>query len=753
MQNIIIYGMRWTWKSSIWKELTKKLNYNFIDLDIFISEKNNSSLSDFIENVGWKKFRDEEYNCLKEVLKIEWNNIISLWWWTIIFDRNRELINSQKNNQLIYLNTSLENISNRILKDEKSWDIRNSLTWKSVLEELKQVFKERKDIYKNNCDFEVDNNWTIKDSVLEIERKINYWWICVPVISPHLASPQGRGIIWILEFFDEIKNDRKIEYIELRLDLMFNENIIIHHPSGASFNTKGSKFLKEIIEKCPKKVICTNRAKFEWWEFEWSCDESLELLNKCLEFWADYIDIELESLEKLSTEGFSPLNNSEWKINNKLIISHHNFSKTPEFNFLKNILEKMSKYSPAVYKIAVTPENKKDVEKVFELNKYFKENYVGNAGLHSLHRNIFISMWKLWEKTRFILPKYWNLLSFWTYWKTSSAPGQINYKNLHKKIFEEKEVLFLWWPQISWSFSPFMHNYSSNKLEKEENKFRYKLEKIEEYSKNDAQNFIKKLESDEKYLWGNITMPYKIDVYKYLLKLNRLEKNAKLVWAVNTLFKKDWIIYWTNTDLEWIKNPILERIVWNDFVGSAGLQTLQNTINSCYILWAGWASRAAIAAMIDLKIENIFVLNRGQKGLDEIEKHFKKYLWENQKLITKIYDVPHPHPQPLPCKEGNNKIIIINTLPFWFKENLPKSPIKFEELEKIKNNLVLYFEAVYDSERWDTPIVEEILKINKNTKICRWIEMLIWQAKTWFELWSEDWVFRSEEITDILMKK
>jgi shikimate 5-dehydrogenase len=30
--------------------------------------------------------------------------------------------------------------------------------------------------------------------------------------------------------------------------------------------------------------------------------------------------------------------------------------------------------------------------------------------------------------------------------------------------------------------------------------------------------------------------------------------------------------------------------------------------------------------MIDLKIKNIFVLNRSQKNLDEIEKHFKKYL-------------------------------------------------------------------------------------------------------------------------------
>ena len=75
MQNIILYWMRWTWKSSIWRELAEKLNYNFIDLDVFISEKNNLNLSEFIENVGWEKFREEEYNCLKEILKGKQNII------------------------------------------------------------------------------------------------------------------------------------------------------------------------------------------------------------------------------------------------------------------------------------------------------------------------------------------------------------------------------------------------------------------------------------------------------------------------------------------------------------------------------------------------------------------------------------------------------------------------------------------------------------------------------------------------------
>jgi len=761
-KTIILYWMRGTGKSSVWKELSEKLNFDFIDLDKYIAEKNNLDLSKFIDKVGWDKFRDEENKCLKEVLA---NNlgypqgaplqnisgkIISLWWWTVVFERNREELFKDKNTKIIYLNTDIEKIAERILEDEKSWDIRNSLTWKNVLEELKEVFEERKDIYKNNCDFEVDNNWKIEETVNQIISKLNYWGVCVPIIK----------LDKIKEFYKEIKNNRKIEFIELRLDLIFKKSPLLIK--------EGLGVVEQIIKECPKKVICTNRAKFEWWEFEWTCEESLEILKKCLDFWSDYIDIELETLERIWNK--SPLLIKEGQ---GVVISHHNFNETPDLDFLKNILEKMWKYSPAVYKIAVMPQVKEDVETIYELNDCFKENfnnfpiipfnkgdehkeiYNSKEGFSPL--NIFISMWKFWEETRINLAKRWNLLTFATYWDNISAPGQINYKELHKKIFTTKEVLFLWWPQISWSFSPFMHNFSSNKLKIEENKFIYKLEKKEEpkiihhpsgasfNSKGSkiSEYFVDKLESDEKYLWGNVTMPYKIDVYNYLKKIDRLEKNAKMVGAVNTLYKKEWKIYWTNTDLEWISWPILEKLN----LSTEGFNPLKYCV---YILWAGWASRAAISASIKMWIKNIYVLNRGQKNLDEIKNHFEKFLWEEQKIITKIYDIV-AHPQPLPIKEGRGKFIIINTLPFWFKENLPKTPIKFENLEKILPNLELYFEAVYDSGKWDTPIVEKILSTEGfSPLICRWIEMLIWQAKTWFELWSNWWEFRSEEIKNIL---
>ncbi len=774
MGTIILYWMRGTWKSTVGKELAERLKCNFLDLDNFIAEKNNQKLSDYIESVWWDEFRDEEHRCLKEVLE-GWiqgsslHKVISLWWWTIAFERNRDELFRDKNTKIVYLDTDLEEISRRIFKDEASGEKRNSLTGKTVLEELKEVYSEREDIYKNSCDFWVDNNGKIESTVDEIEMKINYGGICIPVIHPLTTPTRGasllrRGDIW--NFYDKIKNNRKIEYIELRLDLMFSSPVLK--------GDYGDWILEKLVKECPKKVICTNRAVFEWGNFAWTEKESIDILKKCLEYWADYIDIELESLMRIEA-GYpqgAPLQNE------KMIISHHNFSKTLKLEELKKILEKMKKYSPAVYKIAMMPENMEDVEIMYKLQEHFNSEFSpllgGDAWKAEVGLSIFISMWELWEKSRIDMPKMWALFTFGSYWENSSAPWQIEYSELYNKVYtNNKEVLFLWGPQISWSLSPFMHNLSSNLLKKDENKFIYKLYSLSpplnhlpcKKWREQVSKFIELLESDDKYLWGNVTMPYKIEVYEYLKEKNRLDKSAKLVWAVNTLYKKDWKIFWSNTDIDGVKLPIQEKLSKTSPLqrGVGGGELLK----SSYILWAWWASRASIAAMIEIGIKNIYVLNRSQKSLDEIKKHFSQFLWEWQKIITKIYNVEDWDTFSLAWWEmpKGQRGIIINTLPFWFKENLPVSPINFDELEDILPNLTLYFEAVYDSKKGDTPLVQKILEYNnacrgapcgypkfEEIQICRGIEMLISQAKTWFELWSNWGEFQMKKIKKILLK-
>jgi len=172
MKNIVIYWMRWTWKSSIWKILSKKIGKNFIDLDFYIVQKLWQDLSSFIKMNWWDEFRNIEYKYLNEILNNVNNSIISLWWGTITFERNQEII-LQNNPILIYIYSDINSIVSRINIDEKLWKKRTSLTWKSLIQELNEVYESRKNIYEKFYNLKINNEWDIDNSLTLITEYLN----------------------------------------------------------------------------------------------------------------------------------------------------------------------------------------------------------------------------------------------------------------------------------------------------------------------------------------------------------------------------------------------------------------------------------------------------------------------------------------------------------------------------------------------------------------------------------------------------
>lgn len=317
---------------------------------------------------------------------------------------------------------------------------------------------------------------------------------------------------------------------------------------------------------------------------------------------------------------------------------------------------------------------------------------------------------------------------------------------LSKRDFK-KRVIFIWGKQISGSLSPFMHTYSSvlsGKL------FLYTLFDMEKIVAGNSLKqaitvsvILKYIEKNDDILGANVTMPYKIEVYEYLKNKSSLDISAKLVWAVNTIAKDNsWNIIWYNTDIDWIINPITEKL-WDNL----------NNIKTCCILWAGWASRAVVASILKMGIKKIIIFNKSRENAEKLINHFNKEeiknLLENKDFEIRYveYDVG---------RDGINRIsteiqkpwILINTLPFGFKENLPKLPILETEWQSIKNNISLVFDIVYDMVEWDTPFLKIIKKDNVET--CDGRDMLIGQAIRWFKLWSGWEKFQEEDIKKFL---
>ena len=140
-KKIALIGMMGSGKSTISKELAKKLNYALCDTDEIFEKKYNSSIADFFKVFKEEEFRKKETEILKELLQKE-NIVISTGGGIILKKENRDLL-FQDDVLTIYLETSPEAIYNRIKNDKT----RPLLLVENPKEEIKKISKNREKYY------------------------------------------------------------------------------------------------------------------------------------------------------------------------------------------------------------------------------------------------------------------------------------------------------------------------------------------------------------------------------------------------------------------------------------------------------------------------------------------------------------------------------------------------------------------------------------------------------------------------------
>ena len=112
---IVLLGYMASGKSSIGKALAKKLNVQFIDLDSFIEENEQQSISEIFNNKGELYFRNKEEFYLRKLFNLDGNRVISLGGGTPCYGKNMELILNESTS--FYLNSSIQTIFERLKKE------------------------------------------------------------------------------------------------------------------------------------------------------------------------------------------------------------------------------------------------------------------------------------------------------------------------------------------------------------------------------------------------------------------------------------------------------------------------------------------------------------------------------------------------------------------------------------------------------------------------------------------------------------
>lgn len=115
---VILIGYMASGKSTFGRILAKKVNYNFIDLDDFIEEKENKSISVIFKDKGEIYFRKAETQYLNHILYTEDDVVLSLGGGTPCYGNNMHMILNNSKAKSIYLKASIPTLVERLNKEK-----------------------------------------------------------------------------------------------------------------------------------------------------------------------------------------------------------------------------------------------------------------------------------------------------------------------------------------------------------------------------------------------------------------------------------------------------------------------------------------------------------------------------------------------------------------------------------------------------------------------------------------------------------
>lgn len=184
-------------------------------------------------------------------------------------------------------------------------------------------------------------------------------------------------------------------------------------------------------QSAPAEVeyIFTCRKKEEGGFFTGTEEERVKILERAIEVGFDYVDVELAAADSLgmnslgiASSPLAPRNDKKGKV----ILSFHDFEKTPSLTELSEIKKKMKLYSADIMKFSTMIKDDGDIKVLFKflLEKQDDEEI------------IVIGMGEKGRMTRVVAPLLGSYLTYASTEYSKSAEGQIDVGIL-KKLYNE----------------------------------------------------------------------------------------------------------------------------------------------------------------------------------------------------------------------------------------------------------------------------------------------------------------------------
>ncbi len=196
---------------------------------------------------------------------------------------------------------------------------------------------------------------------------------------------------------------------------------------------------KRLLDKKPCPIIVTIRRPEDGGRWKGSEDERLMLLRQAVVAGFDYVDLEIDTCDKIRRFG-----------NVKRIVSYHNFQETPAD--IDDIYKKMCDIDADIVKIAVMSQKPGDNIRVLNLLK------------NACKPTVALCMGEIGQCTRILNARQGSPFTYATFNpERAIVPGMIPYKELRKTyhyedITPETRVFGVIGDPVGHSLSPLVHN-------------------------------------------------------------------------------------------------------------------------------------------------------------------------------------------------------------------------------------------------------------------------------------------------------
>ena len=146
-------GLMGAGKTTFGFELSRYLNYNFIDTDRYIEENENNTISHIFDKYGENYFRELEKYYLDKIIddNINKNLVLATGGGIVINNKNREKLRNFT--KVIFLNTDINLIKLRLIKEKDKRPLLRSDNWE---EKLENIMNARYELYISTSNIILD---------------------------------------------------------------------------------------------------------------------------------------------------------------------------------------------------------------------------------------------------------------------------------------------------------------------------------------------------------------------------------------------------------------------------------------------------------------------------------------------------------------------------------------------------------------------------------------------------------------------